>query len=136
MKFAAGLLICHTDARGVTRYLLQKRSKAVRFGGTWSTIGGRLRKHEKAYRGAFREAVEEMGPFPRVKVVDRHAARTGDLVYITFTAKAPCRFWPTNTDDHESDGYGWFTLAEVHALPLHPLFAKALRQLTREEGVA
>src|SRR6476469_2120889 len=65
---AAGLLLTDPDRTGV---VLQKRSRMVHHGGTWSVPGGAIEYHEDPVRAALREAHEEAGIEPEgISVVD------------------------------------------------------------------
>src|SRR4051812_32424211 len=55
---AAGLLLTDPDRTGV---VLQKRSRMVHHGGTWSIPGGAIEPGEGPVRAALREADEEAG---------------------------------------------------------------------------
>jgi 8-oxo-dGTP diphosphatase len=125
---AAGLLIRHKDPEdGQTRYLLQKRSPWVDHPDTWGIPGGALGQNEHPLVGAFREGIEELGTLP--PGIRRSHTTTDDhggWAYHTTVADVPERFEPHGgEDDHESDGHGWFTHAEMQDLPLHPGFAKS-----------
>jgi 8-oxo-dGTP pyrophosphatase MutT (NUDIX family) len=107
------------------RVMLQKRSAFSHEGGTWSCAGGALDLGETPLEGALREASEEVGTIP-----PDHVLR-GEWVF------TPCPEWHYTTVvvevskmfgdslNFETDAVGWFTLAEVDALPVHAGFAAA-----------
>jgi 8-oxo-dGTP diphosphatase len=124
---AAGLLVAHADAAGVTRVLLQHRSAQVQHGLTWGIPGGALEHDESAERGAFREAREELSGVPddltaSDQVVDDH----GGWSYTTVVAWTPHRFDPgTHGWETGDEGYAWVTFDETDALLLHPGFGSS-----------
>jgi 8-oxo-dGTP pyrophosphatase MutT (NUDIX family) len=133
---AAGVLIRHKGDDGKVRYLLQKRSAEEDDPGTWSLPGGALLAGETALQGAFREAQEEMGPFPpsvseHHHVVDDH----GDgWAFTTIVCDTPEMFHPDLANSEtpgESSGFGWFTREEIGDLPLHPGFKDAWEAVIR-----
>jgi 8-oxo-dGTP diphosphatase len=122
---AAGVVFMHRSADGEVRVMLQKRSAFSHEGGTWSCAGGALDLGETPLEGALREASEEVGVIPA-----NHMLR-GSWVF------EPCPEWHYTTVvvevsdlfgesmNFETDAVGWFTPAEVDALPVHAGFAAA-----------
>jgi 8-oxo-dGTP diphosphatase len=121
---AAGLLVAHVDATGVTRILMQHRSAAVQHGLTWGIPGGALDHDESTERGAFREAREELSGIPDDLVVcDEIVDDHGGWSYTTVVARAARRFDPgTHGWETGDGGYAWVTFDEADELPLHPGF--------------
>jgi 8-oxo-dGTP pyrophosphatase MutT (NUDIX family) len=121
---AAGLLVAHAGADGVTRILLQHRSAAVQHGLTWGIPGGALEHGESPETGAFREAREELSGVPddlvpADQVIDDH----GGWSYTTVIARTTHRFPPgTHGWETGEEGYAWVTFDEADDLPLHPGF--------------
>lgn len=118
---AAGVLLRHTDAKGVRRYLLERRADWVDHGGTWGIPGGAINPGESPEQAAQREAAEELGRDVHFRHVRTHTDDHGGWAYHTVIG---------DTDDpieggrtHESHGTRWVTEDEMKQLPLHPGFA-------------
>jgi len=125
---SAGVLFFH---RASMSFLLNLRSGMINNGGTWSTHGGALEKGETALEGALREANEEIGfEADEVEVIVEHRATTfgpeSSWSYTTVVVEVTDRFAAEVTDEFESDGVGWFSIAEMASLPLHPGFRKSV----------
>jgi 8-oxo-dGTP diphosphatase len=125
---AAGLFISHTDDAGIQRHLLQHRAPGVHHGDTWGIPGGALGWGEEIETGAWREAVEELGPLPkglltRRVLTDDH----GGWAYHTVVMESLIRFEAPGTGwETGEQGTGWFTPSEMAGLRLHPGFAHTL----------
>jgi len=107
------------------RVMLQKRSAMAHEGGTWSCAGGALDQGELPYDGAMREATEEVGDIPGDPVLLGEFVfnPSHDWAYTTMVVEVSERFG--DSINFETDAVGWFTPAEVDALPLHAGFAAA-----------
>ncbi|MGY1856557.1 NUDIX domain-containing protein [Modestobacter sp. SYSU DS0290] len=124
---AAGLLVHRSGADGV-EVLLQLRVGWSHHGGTWGTPGGALHPAESAADGALREAGEELG-LRRADLVlgaesvDDH----GGWRYTTVLASPAGRL---DAEDlvlsDESSGAGWFRVAALPDVLLHPGLAASL----------
>lgn len=140
----AGLLVQHTDDQGVTRYLLQKRSKEVMNGGTWSTPGGAIDHDRNTGEletpdvAALRETEEEWGKIPHVAILGQDTihhgeeGKEGHWAYHTVHASVAEQFTPEGgKGEHgaEAAGFKWVTLHEMEKMNLHPGFAETAKQL-------
>jgi ADP-ribose pyrophosphatase YjhB (NUDIX family) len=116
---AAGLLL--TDP-GRTGIVLQKRSRMVHFGGTWSVPGGAIEWREGPVRAALREAHEEAGvEADGVSVVDTIVGTDhGDWSYTYVLAESDRPEDPRLGTSWEADRTGWVDLASVADRRLHP----------------
>jgi 8-oxo-dGTP diphosphatase len=127
---AAGLLLHRPGPDGV-EVLLQLRVEWSHHGGTWGTPGGALHRWESAADGALREAGEELGlrrddVVLEVESVDDH----GGWSYTTVLATPSGLLDPAAlTLNVESIAAGWFPLAALADVPLHPGFAASLPAL-------
>jgi 8-oxo-dGTP diphosphatase len=128
---AAGLLLRHDDAGGLTYVLLQHRAAWSHHGDTWGIPGGARDSHETPEEAALREAVEESGVDLRQVVVgepwvDDH----GGWSYVTVRAEAP-GLLPVSPLGFESNALRWVPEPEVEGLALHPGFADTWHHLRR-----
>ncbi|MGY2078706.1 NUDIX domain-containing protein [Modestobacter sp. SYSU DS0657] len=124
---AAGLLV-HRDGADGVEVLLQLRVGWSHHGGTWGTPGGALHPAESAADGALREAGEELG-LRRADLVlgaesvDDH----GGWRYTTVLASPA---GPLDAEhlvlSDESAGVGWFRVAALPGVLLHPGLAASL----------
>jgi len=107
------------------RVMLQKRSAMSHEGGTWSCAGGALDQGELPYEGALREATEEVGDIPGEPIFlgEYVFNPSADWAYTTVVVEVDRRFG--SSINFETDDVGWFTIAEVDALPTHAGFAAA-----------
>jgi len=143
---AAGLLLHHTDDKGVTRYLLQQRSFGVHKGGTYSTPGGAIDRPggltELPEAAAFREAEEEgWGNLLKHATVtgvqqEHFGGQPGDpgtWTYHTVSAALPEMLKPSGKGSHgfENAGHKWVTPEEMAKIPLHPDFVATANKLGR-----
>lgn len=132
---AAGLLL--TD-RACTGVLLQKRSRHVHSGGTWSVPGGALERGEDPVAAALREAHEEAGLRSRDLVVDRTIVGTdhGTWSYTYVVAEAPrpevAELRVAGSTSWEADRTTWVDLDEVGSYRLHPGLREVWPRLREE----
>lgn len=130
---AAGVLFFHRESQ---TFLLNQRSKAIHFGGTWSTLGGAIDKSETPLGGALREAEEEIGRIPVDfwQMVAHENVTNGehtDWTYTTFVVEVDEQ-WIPESGDWESMGNEWVTLSEMSTMPLHPGFKESAPALITE----
>jgi 8-oxo-dGTP diphosphatase len=120
---AAGLLLTDPVRSGV---VLQKRSRMVHHGGTWSVPGGAIETFEDPVRAALREAHEEAGiRAEELSVVDTIVGTDhGDWSYTYVLAEGERPEDPRLGTSWEADRTSWVDLDRVGAHRLHP----ALRQ--------
>ena len=121
---AAGLLLRHTDAHGVTRYLLAERGPYVQHPGTWAYPGGALRRDETPEAGAVREFTEEFGSVPAytvAEVIVDQPAGAGGWFYATVVADVVEEVVLGAPVTMENTGrVCWATAAEMAEFRLHP----------------
>ena len=129
----AALLLRHVPPDGEASYLLQQRSRWVDEGGTWAPPGGAIHEGESPEQAAHREANEEIWPIPPYKVSTVEVQDCGggwkfhivvadvDRPFLTYCAA-------------ETDATGWFTLADMRFLSLHPGFGKWVDEHAPEPG--
>lgn len=123
---AAGVIFVHRNGDGTApRVMLQKRSAMAHEGGTWSCAGGALEQGEMPYDGALREASEEVGTIPGTpRLIGQYVFNPShDWAYTTVVVEVDERFG--SSINFETDAVEWFTIDEVHDLPLHAGFAAA-----------
>lgn len=126
---AAGVLFVHRED-GVIRVMLQKRSAFAHEGGTWSVSGGALDEDETPVRGGLREAAEEVGSLPELRVIGEYVfSPADDWAYTTIVAEVDAPFG--HSANFETDAVGWFTPEEVQTLPCHAGFLAAWPELRR-----
>jgi 8-oxo-dGTP diphosphatase len=121
----AGLLFRHEPEGGAATYLLTQRSRWVDYGGTFGIPGGAMREGETVEAAARREAEEEIGRLPpyRITGIDEQDCG-GGWVFRIVKADVDEQFVAYSME--ETDATGWFTLAEMRTLHLHPGFARWL----------
>lgn len=128
---AAGVLL-KTSAKE-PRYLLQKRSPGVTYGGMWSIPGGARHEHERPGEAAARELSEEMGisTFAALKVTGAVTLQSEGWTYHTIIAE--CSRRPQVTPNAEVTDAAWLAANDIRNLAaggaLHPLFEAALPEL-------
>lgn len=116
---AAGLLLTDPDRTGV---VLQKRSRMVHHGGTWSVPGGAIEGLEDPVRAALREAHEEAGIESEALAVVETIVGTdhGDWSYTYVLAEAERPVDPRLGTSWEADRTRWVDLDRVATRRLHP----------------
>ena len=116
---AAGLLLTDPGRTGV---VLQKRSRMVHHGGTWSVPGGAIEYSEDPVVAALREAHEEAGvEAETVSVVDTIVGTDhGDWSYTYVLAEADRPDDPRLGTSWEADRTRWVDLRTVAGRRLHP----------------
>lgn len=123
---AAGLLAVDADGQ----VLMQLRGRISHQGGTWSIPGGARNEGESAEDTAFREADEE-ADVPR-RCLRYRFERVVDLgfwSYTTVVADVVEPFRLLQPDGWETAELRWMPVADVAALPLHPMFAAGWEEL-------
>ena len=120
---AAGLLACAPDQAGRDLVLLQRRSRWVNHGRTWSPPGGARDSHETPVAAALREAAEECAvPADLVRIRAVLSDDHGGWAYHTVLAAAGQPF-AARSASAESSEVAWVPADEVAGLALHPGFA-------------
>lgn len=129
---AAGLLLTDPARTGV---LLQKRSRHVHRGGTWSVPGGAIEPGEQPVDAALREAEEEAG----IRAEDLTVARvltgtdhgTWSYTYVLAEADRPARdlLRSAGATSWEADRTTWVDLDQVASYRLHPGLREAWPRL-------
>ena len=94
--------------------LLLKRSGTVEQPRTWGLPGGYSKRREKPFQTAVREAVEEIGPLPKLKVLDY--CQSGE--HTAFIATTPHHFRPVLNGEHTN--YAWIPAEIARHIDLHP----------------
>lgn len=130
---AAGVLFFH---RETGTFLLNQRSKAIHYGGTWSTLGGAIDRNEDAFDGAMREAEEEIGaiPAPYWQIAKQESVtQAGDdsWTYTTFVVEVTDQ-WEPESGDWESMDNAWVTVNDLATMKLHPGFKSSVHGLIAE----
>jgi 8-oxo-dGTP diphosphatase len=127
---AAGLLLTDPD-RGI---LLQRRSRWVHHGGTWSLPGGAVEAGETAVRAAAREALEEAAVPPAlVRPIVESVVDHGNWRYTTVLATST-RPIEARVANAESAALRWVPPDKVAGYPLHKDFAAAWPSLREQVG--
>jgi 8-oxo-dGTP diphosphatase len=117
----AGLLLRYMPNDGDPTYLLEQRSRWVDNGGTWGIPGGASKQGESPEETARREAEEEIGPLPSLRVTSTEVQDCGGgWKFHVVSADVDSEFLAYCV--RETDATGWFTIAEMWKLCLHPGF--------------
>ena len=116
---AAGLLLIRDS-----KIMMQHRAPWVHNGDTWGLPGGARDSHESIQEAAIRESMEETGINPEhVKPIELFTDDHLDWRYDTVIAIAHGDL-DTVAWNKETHDIGWFEIAEIERLDLHPSFAK------------
>ena len=123
---AAALL----DGNG--RVLMQQRRLSKQHGGLWEFPGGKVEAGETLDMALVRELREELGITIDAASIEplAFAARPGEPVVVMLYT---CAGWQGEPQCLDAEAIGWFTLAELPALPMPPLdvpLAQALRNVS------
>lgn len=123
----AGLLLRYEPVRGQPEYLLTERSRWVDEGGTWGIPGGAIHDGESVEAAARRETAEEIWPLPpyRITGIDVQDCGGGWKFHIV-RADVSARFAAYSAK--ETDATGWFTMAQMNQLRMHPGFREWVQQ--------
>lgn len=128
----AGLLIARIDDWKV---LLIKRSVDVPSPYHWAPPGGRLELGEERMKGAIREATEEIGDLPGMKILTDpypHFSNPGFMFHTFFAVMDPGSSW-TPRLNWEASEYGWFDPVKLPD-PLLPGVREAVQAFLGLEG--
>ncbi len=123
----AGLLFRYKRAETDPTHLLAQRTRGVDEPGTWGVPGGAIRDGESAESAARREALEEIGqlpPYRRGPVLVQDCG--GGWRFHIILADVDREFIAYCALETETTG--WFTVAQMHNLPLHPGVRRLLEQ--------
>lgn len=123
----AGQLLRYEPANGEAEYLLTERSWWVDEGGTWGIPGGAIHDGESVEAAARREAAEEIWPLPpyRLTGIDVQDCGGGWQFHIVCAdVSKPFETYSAK----ETEATGWFTLAQMNQLRLHPGFREWVKQ--------
>jgi 8-oxo-dGTP diphosphatase len=110
------------------RVLLQQRLVGRAHGGLWEFPGGKVEANESLDLALRREIAEELGMMldPASLAPLSFAAAPGDPhVVLLYT----CRVWAGEPQCLDAAALGWFSVAELSALPLVPLDMPLARAL-------
>jgi phosphatase NudJ len=108
------------------RFLLTQEKK---YGSTWSIPGGRVEPGETLADAAIREVLEETGvpvQLDGILRVEHTPSESTARMRVIFTGYPRDDTPPKTTADEESLGARYFTLDELHALPLRGAEVRAL----------
>lgn len=116
---------------GAGRYLLQQRPQGKHHAGLWEFPGGKVENGENPRVGLCREVAEELA----ITVLPQDLAPAlladdwpdGQIVLILYTAN----MWQGEISGLEGQQWGWFTLAQMAALPLAPMDRSFAARLAR-----
>lgn len=123
-KAAGVLVVC----RRTKRMLLQKRSATSDNPNTWSLFAGTVKTSETFEEGARREFREETGYTRKLDLKELMTHESGSARKFTFQnymAVVAEEFFVKA--DGETGAWGWFQMADLKDLKLHPGFAKMMR---------
>ena len=127
----------HTDADGVTRYLLAERSASVQHPLTWAYPGGALRgtRHRRpARRVSSKKSSVRRTPYTVAEIVVDEPTGAGGWFYATVIADVVDRSDLGPPLTRENTGRTcWATPVEMTQLPLHPP-SLPLSTTTEEKG--
>jgi 8-oxo-dGTP pyrophosphatase MutT (NUDIX family) len=125
----AGFLFRYVPLEGEPCFLLQQRSSAVDYPGTWGIPGGAIRDGESPESAAKREFGEEIGRLPSYRITGIKIQDCGgnwQFHVIQADVEDPFSAYCSA----ETDATGWFTQDNMSSLRLHPGLQSWLRQQT------
>lgn len=103
------------------RWLLQQRPPGKHHAGLWEFPGGKVESGENPRLGLCREIAEELAitiaPADLAPGLVADDWPAGDIVLILYTAIR----WQGQIAGLEGQQWGWFSLAEMAAMPLAPM---------------
>lgn len=113
------------------RVLMQQRKLSKQHGGLWEFPGGKVEPDETLDTALVRELREELGIAVDPARIEplAFAARPGEPVVVMLYI---CTVWQGEPQCLDAEAVGWFTHAELMALPMPPLdvpLAIALRNV-------
>jgi len=120
---ASGVLFVRDHSEHGQQMLLGKRNGGMTDQGTWATIGGFVPKGQKnLFTSALREVKEELGSYPKFKILGRHQYEKPktSLSYTTFILECQAKNWKPRKLNHEHSETRWVSLEEARKLPLQP----------------
>jgi 8-oxo-dGTP pyrophosphatase MutT (NUDIX family) len=113
MATSAGVVF-HCTKTSRSLYLLRADDKNP---GNWGIPGGKIERGETLMDGIIRECQEELGQFPKGKLIPIQKFTNGSFIYHTFFCQVNDEFIPTL--NHEHCGYAWVG-DNQYPKPLHP----------------
>jgi 8-oxo-dGTP pyrophosphatase MutT (NUDIX family)/phage portal protein BeeE len=133
---AAGLLLRHTDDKGVSRFLMVQRGTGISDPGKWQFPGGAIDQHETPANGAAREVVEELGFKQDALLAARvHGYHENKIPsgwkYTSFAADVDTQMQADLSTHHarlETADAKWMTLDEIDALDKQGVLLKPLQK--------
>lgn len=118
----AGLMLRHVPDRGEAVYLLAEKSRWFGEEGAWGIPGGAIHESESVEVAARREAAEEIWPLPPYHVTGLDLQDCGGWQFHIVRADVSKPF--ATYAAREADATGWFTLADMQSLRMHPILRK------------
>jgi 8-oxo-dGTP diphosphatase len=119
--------VIHRDGR----YLLGRRPEEKRHGGLWEFPGGKLHEGEALASAANRELGEELAMRAVSVGALLFSASDGDSPFVVHFVEVEAEGEPAALEHSE---VGWFTPAELAALPLAPADARFVRTMGEPAG--
>jgi 8-oxo-dGTP diphosphatase len=132
-KTGAGLLLFRPEDGAV---LLLSRSEEAGRGGTWGVPGGGVEADETPEEAALREAREELGGLPRIRLALLEPAWHAEGPFFAFAthfaelAAGEADRWEPRLN-WESEAWGWFDPTKLPR-PLMPGTARAVSYFLKE----
>lgn len=112
----SGLLFTTGD-----RILLLERSDSVEEPGTWGLPGGAIPEGEGGLRDALKsaeaEAAEELGKFPKYRLINEYVYEEPDFTFTNFIGAVEEEFTPTL--NWENTDHAWVSEDELNSYDLH-----------------
>jgi mutator protein MutT len=119
--------VIHRDGR----YLVGRRPPEKRHGGLWEFPGGKVHDGEALLTAADRELTEELGLRAIMAGAVLYSSSDGDSPFVIHFVEVEAEGDPVPIEHSE---VGWFTLAELAALPLAPADARFVQTLDGSVG--